>query len=328
MGSPRFGASHRVVEDQVLTTTRVRDVFISHASEDKEQVARPLERELRRRGLSVWYDESVLRVGDSLHQQIRHGLATSRYGTVILSHHFFAKKWPQEELSALFARMIGGTTRVLPVWHGLSSDEVLSYDPILADKYALRTNKMEVGEIAARIVTEIRARDLEGARRSMQAMTESGRLAYFHATAIPDVGNLGLAVPGRLWQMWAEGPLAPSLEISLGTGRIPQKGFLEKDHCQKLLTQIENIENGTEPNRVASLEFSNIFLTLSWLPDQPDNDSFSLSLFPRVEQTPGGPAIADNICETGWQHFRALIEQVANDPRPTQEEWHRQHRHT
>ena len=310
-----------------MTTARNHDVFISHASEDKEQVAGPLERELRRRGLSVWYDESVLRVGDSLYQQIRGGLATSRYGIVILSHHFFAKKWPQEELSALFARMIGGTTRILPVWHGLSSGEVLSYDPILADTYAFRTNKMEVAEIAARIVEEIGARDLEGAQLLRQAMTESGLLEYFYATAIPDVGNLGLAVPGRLWQMWDEGPIAPSLEISLGTGRMPQKGFLEKDHCRKLLAQIHNIEKGTEPNRVASLEFSNVFLTLSWLPDQPDNDAFSLGLFPRVERTPGGPALADNICAAGWQQFRVQIEQVANDPRPTQEEWHQQHRH-
>ncbi|MCY4371962.1 MAG: toll/interleukin-1 receptor domain-containing protein [bacterium] len=314
-------------EGHGLTTARHRDVFISHASEDKEQIARPLEQELRCLGLTVWYDESVLRVGDSLYQQICHGLATSQYGIVILSRHFFAKNWPKQELGALSARVIDGTMRIFPIWHGLSQSEVLSHDPILADKYAFRTDKMDVADIARRIVESIHARDLRGAQGLRQALTESGLLEYFHATAIPDVGNLGVAVPGKLWQMWAEGPIGPSLEISLGTGRIPQKGFLEKDHCQKLVAQIENIENGAEPNRVASLEFSNVFLTLSWLPDQPDNDSFSLGLFPRVERTPGGPTLADNICEAGWQHFRGLIEQVANDARPTQEEWHQQHRH-
>lgn len=300
-------------------------MFISHASEDKEQVARPLEKELRRLGLTVWYDESVLRVGDSLYQQISHGLATSRYGIVILSRHFFAKNWPKQELSALSARMIDGTTRIFPIWHRLSRSEVLCHDPILADKYAYRTDKMDVADIARRIVEAIHARDLEGAQHLRQALTESGLLDYFHTTAIPDVGNLGVAVPGKLWRMWAEGPMAPSLEITLGTGRMPQKGFLEKDHCGKLLAQIQDIENGTDPSRVASLEFSNVFLTVSWLPDQPDNDSFSLGLFPRVERTPSGPALADNICEAGWQRFRALIKQVANDPRPTYEDWHRRH---
>ena len=37
------------------------DVFISHASEDKEEVARPLAEVLRRNGLSVWYDEFELK---------------------------------------------------------------------------------------------------------------------------------------------------------------------------------------------------------------------------------------------------------------------------
>jgi hypothetical protein len=46
------------------------DVFISHASEDKESVARPLAEELISRGLKVWYDDltltSVIAFGDQL----------------------------------------------------------------------------------------------------------------------------------------------------------------------------------------------------------------------------------------------------------------------
>ena len=33
------------------------DVFISHASEDKEDIARPLYYRLKDLGLKVWYDE-------------------------------------------------------------------------------------------------------------------------------------------------------------------------------------------------------------------------------------------------------------------------------
>ena len=61
-------------------------------------------------------------------------------------------------------------------------------------------------------------------------------------------------------------------------------------------------------------------------PDQPANDSFTLGLFLRVEGIAGGPVIADNICEVGWEDFGALIEEAANDPRPTQQEWQQQHR--
>ena len=61
------------------------DVFISHATEDKEEVARPLARALDAEGLRVWYDEFELRIGDSLRRKIDTGVARSRFGVVIIS---------------------------------------------------------------------------------------------------------------------------------------------------------------------------------------------------------------------------------------------------
>lgn len=71
------------------------DVFISHATEDKEEIVRPLATALVVRGLRVWYDEFELRIGDSLRRKIDAGLANSRFGVVVLSPNFFAKNWPQ-----------------------------------------------------------------------------------------------------------------------------------------------------------------------------------------------------------------------------------------
>ena len=88
--------------------TKVWDVFISHASEDKEGVARPLARLLEKSGLKVWLDESELCLGDSLREKIDEGLARSKYGIVILSRHFFSKKWPKAELDGLFSRETEG----------------------------------------------------------------------------------------------------------------------------------------------------------------------------------------------------------------------------
>lgn len=67
------------------------DVFISHASEDKDDFVRPLANALIARGLEVWYDEMTLRIGDSLRQKIEKGLANSRVGLVILSPSFIKK---------------------------------------------------------------------------------------------------------------------------------------------------------------------------------------------------------------------------------------------
>ena len=110
------------------------DVFISHASEDKETFVRALAERLRAEHLEVWFDEFTLRLGDSLRQSIDHGLARSRFGIVVLSHAFFAKQWPQRELDGLTAREIDQRNRViLPVWHGVTRKDVLDYSPPLAD---------------------------------------------------------------------------------------------------------------------------------------------------------------------------------------------------
>jgi hypothetical protein len=70
---------------------REYDVFISHASEDKDEVVRPLANALKAGGLNVWFDEFELKIGDSLRRKIDKGLANSRFGVVVLSRPFFGK---------------------------------------------------------------------------------------------------------------------------------------------------------------------------------------------------------------------------------------------
>ena len=77
------------------------DVFISHASEDKDDFVRHLADRLRRTGLRVWFDEFTLTVGDSLRRSIDRGLTRSRYGIVVVSPNFLQKNWPQRDLMGL-----------------------------------------------------------------------------------------------------------------------------------------------------------------------------------------------------------------------------------
>ncbi len=46
------------------------DVFISHASEDKDIFVRPLAYKLVQFGFEVWYDEFSLQIGDKLRESI------------------------------------------------------------------------------------------------------------------------------------------------------------------------------------------------------------------------------------------------------------------
>jgi hypothetical protein len=77
------------------------DVFISHATEDKDLFVRPLAETLQRLGVSVWYDEFTLRLGDSLRRSIDKGLVSSNFGLVVISQNFIKKKWPEYELNGL-----------------------------------------------------------------------------------------------------------------------------------------------------------------------------------------------------------------------------------
>lgn len=134
------------------------DVFISHASDDKDEFVRDLAKALQRRGLEVWYDEFALRVGDSLHRKIDAGLSTSRFGVVVLSPNFFAKNWPQYELDGMVTREMTGTEQIiLPIWHNVSRDEVVSYSPSLADKLALKSSEATTEEIASQIAEVVAA---------------------------------------------------------------------------------------------------------------------------------------------------------------------------
>jgi hypothetical protein len=100
------------------------DAFISHAVEDQDSFVRPLATALAQLGARIWYSEFSLKLGDSLSRSIDTGLAQSRHGVVVLSPHFFRKRWPERELQGLVAREITQPGTILPIWHGVDRDEV------------------------------------------------------------------------------------------------------------------------------------------------------------------------------------------------------------
>jgi hypothetical protein len=125
------------------------DVFISHASEDKEVFVRELARVLSETyGLNVWYDEFSIKWGDSLRTVIDKGLSNSRYGVVVISRNFIRKGWTNYELDGLFQiEMTKGKT-ILPIWHDITKDEVQKFSPSLAGRKALNTAMFTIDEIA------------------------------------------------------------------------------------------------------------------------------------------------------------------------------------
>jgi hypothetical protein len=133
------------------------DTFLSHASEDKAAIASPLYKALTREGITVWYDQATLTLGDSLREKIDEGLSRCRFGIVILSPKFFSKQWPKRELDGLVAReTTSGEKVILPIWHKLTKSQVSRFSPTLAGKLAVNS-KEGIPSIVAAVQGALRA---------------------------------------------------------------------------------------------------------------------------------------------------------------------------
>lgn len=139
---PEYGASEHQEK---------HDLFISHASQDKEDFVEPLANLLQEMGFKVWYDNFVITMGDSIRESIDKGIRNSEYGLAVISPRFMArtKGWAERELNGLTAREVAGRKKlILPIWHNVDYKAVLEFSPTLADKYALNTQDMSLQEIA------------------------------------------------------------------------------------------------------------------------------------------------------------------------------------
>lgn len=112
------------------------DFFICHASEDKENIARPLYDALTAKGKKAFLDEKYLKVGDSFVKMINQAMGRSKYLVAIISKNSYKKAWPISELSSALAMDISRGKKILPVMVGNSSDisQYLDELPLLSDR--------------------------------------------------------------------------------------------------------------------------------------------------------------------------------------------------
>ncbi len=110
------------------------DAYVVHASEDERVAALATDR-LRERGLAVWFNSFTAGLG--LRSQMEDGLRRSTFGVLILSTNLFRKKWAVEELDALLTLEEAGEVRIIPLWLGVTTDEVRSFSPMIAARHAV-----------------------------------------------------------------------------------------------------------------------------------------------------------------------------------------------
>lgn len=121
-----------------------RDVFICHASEDKETLVKPLVELLDKNGISYWLGEEELTIGDILSNRIHKALSSARFGLVILSAAFLDKSWANTELDLIRQREKQEKEIILlPVIEDISQAEVLARYSFLRDRRFLKLSETD-----------------------------------------------------------------------------------------------------------------------------------------------------------------------------------------
>lgn len=207
------------------------DVFISHASEDKEAVVRPLASKLKKLGVKAWVDENELNIGDSLSRRIDDGLVRSDAGVVILSKSFFEKRWPEYEIRGLNARLTAGMGKILPIWHEVTPEDVLNYSPSLGDLLAGNTSE-SLDTLAMKIVRAINPDLYRAILRKMARQVELSR-AVTRDIPLADIER------GPVWHTTLPQKLVNRIALVAGA--------LEEEYPRNMNEWLDGFQRDTHP---------------------------------------------------------------------------------
>ncbi len=104
--------------------TNLPVVYLAHAFEDKEALARPLANRLMENGIEPWFDEWEIRAGDSLLRKMEEGLDNCTHFLAVLTPTSLNKAWVQTEIDAGFIKAVGGKSKFIGVRCGVAVDDL------------------------------------------------------------------------------------------------------------------------------------------------------------------------------------------------------------
>ncbi|MFJ5408564.1 toll/interleukin-1 receptor domain-containing protein [Pectobacterium punjabense] len=140
----------QTVETRATEQPDLRDVFLCHAWDDRQGVAKELHDLLVAAGVKVWFSEKDLGLGVPMMRAIDRGLANSRIGLVLVTPALL-NRLPKEgvadkELSALLAG-----NQLVPIVHNTSYEALRNVSPLLASRSGLDTGEDSMAVVATKI---------------------------------------------------------------------------------------------------------------------------------------------------------------------------------
>jgi RNA-directed DNA polymerase len=188
------------------------DIFISHASEDKETIARPIYEACQSLGLKAFLDQEHIGWGESFTRKINTALGAARTVLAIVSSASVGKEWPVAEINTALAMEVDGAKLVVPLMVGKPD---LSRLPLIAAKNHMAWSG-DAMRVAQRLQLEVKAQN-----RRQNSNTDASRNASGPATSVPSVAStLTVAAP----------QMGPPVRIRSGLlGRLFGRGSAGKE---------------------------------------------------------------------------------------------------
>jgi len=251
-------------------------LFICHASEDKDDFVAPLAAELRKK-YDVWYDDYVLRLGDSLPEKIDDGLKRCDFGIVVLSKAFFAKKkWGRKELDGLETLETKRGKIILPVLKGVTHDELQEYSPKLASKVTVSDSEglakvIEAIELAVgvsnrqRELTELdlAAQSVESLRQTAAEHQRAEQLSFSEQGA-----NLVRSSIDSVWDI-----IRKALYVDPASSVVPKFSFGRQVWNVMYVGTVRGLYLNLHPTNVALNSVVNARLEVKIFQQQEDNSA-------------------------------------------------------
>ena len=140
----------QAVEKLAIEQPDLRDVFLCHAWDDRQGIAKALHALLEAAGVKVWFSEKDLALGVPMMRAIDKGLANSRIGLVLVTPALL-NRLPKEgvadkELSALLAG-----NQLVPIVHNTTYEALRNISPLLASRSGLDTGEDTLAVVATKI---------------------------------------------------------------------------------------------------------------------------------------------------------------------------------
>jgi hypothetical protein len=140
----------RATVERLASQPELRQIFLCHAWDDRQGAAKELNDLLVESGVSVWFSENSIRLGEPFLRAIDKGLAKSQVGIVLVTpallKRLAAEGIADKELSVLLAR-----DQLVPIVHETTYAALRDVSPMLASRNGLDTAEMPMTDVAAKL---------------------------------------------------------------------------------------------------------------------------------------------------------------------------------